>query len=96
MRTIPAPAYDLVSTIPYIEDGEVALRLAGTRRFDGYTPDELSRLAGKAGLAETPVLDAARQTVERFHDVWQREKNNLPQRKQVTERIDAHLGTLRG
>ena len=90
-----APAYDLVSTIPYIEDGEAALRFARTRRFDGYTPDELSFLAGKAGLAETPVLDTARQTAERFHDVWQREKNNLPQRKQVTERIDAHLGTLR-
>ena len=90
-----APAYDLVSTIPYIEDEEAALKFARTRRFDGYTPDELSYLAGKAGLAETPVLNTARRTVERFHDVWQREKNNLPQRKQVTERIDAHLRTLR-
>ena len=94
-RTVAlAPAYDLVSTLPYIEDEEAALRFARTRRFDGYTPDELSYLAGKAGLPETPVLDTARQTAEHFHDVWQREKNHLPQRKQVTERIDAHLGTL--
>ncbi len=90
-----SPAYDLVSTIPCIEDGEAALRFARTKRFDGYTLDELSCLAGRAGLPEKPVLDTALRTVERFHDIWDQEKNHLPQRRQVTERIDAHLGTLR-
>ena len=90
-----SPAYDLVSTIPYIEDEEAALKFARTKRFDGYTFDELSYLAGKAGLPETPVLNTARQTVERFHEVWEKEKKNLPQRRRVTERIDAHLKTMR-
>ena len=90
-----SPAYDLVSTIPYIEDETAALRFARTRRFDGYTLDELSCLAGRAGLAETPVLDTAKLTAERFREVWQREKNNLPQRRQVSESIDSHLKTLR-
>ncbi len=90
-----SPAYDLVSTIPYIEDETAALRFARTRRFDGYTLDELSYLAGRAGLAETPVLDTAKLTAERFREVWQREKNNLPQRRQVSESIDSHLKTLR-
>ena len=90
-----SPAYDLVSTIPYIEDEEAALKFARTKRFDGYTLDELSYLAGKAGLPETPVLNTARQTVERFLEVWEKEKKNLPQRRQVTERIDAHLKMLR-
>ena len=90
-----SPAYDLISTIPYVADEKAALKFARTKRFDGYTLDELSYLAGKAGLPRTPVLNTAKQTVERFHEVWEKEKNNLPQRKQVTERIDAHLKTLR-
>ncbi|MCP4316707.1 MAG: type II toxin-antitoxin system HipA family toxin [Hyphomicrobiales bacterium] len=96
-RRTPAlsPAYDLVSTIPYIEDEETALKFARTKRFDGFTLDELSYLAGKAGLPEKPVLDTAKQTVQHFHEVWQAEKNNLPQDKRVTVRIDAHLKTLR-
>ncbi|MCE2475685.1 MAG: HipA domain-containing protein [Alphaproteobacteria bacterium] len=90
-----SPAYDLVSTIPYIEDEHTALKFARTKRFDGYTRDELSYLAAKAGLPETPVLDTALQTLDRFHDVWEKERHHLPQRRQVTERIDAHLKTLR-
>ncbi len=96
-RRTPAlsPAYDLISTIPYIEDKEAALKFARTKRFEGYTLDELSYLAGKARLPEKPVLDTAKQTVERFHEAWENEKHNLPQLRSVTERIDAHLRTLR-
>ncbi len=90
-----SPAYDLVSTIAFIDDEEAALKFARTKRFDGYTLDELSYLASKAGLPETPVLDTAKQTVQLFHEVWQREKKHLPQAKRVTERIDKHIETLR-
>ncbi len=90
-----SPAYDLVSTIPYIDDENAALKFARTKRFDGFTGDELSYLAAKAGLPERPVLNTALQTVERFHEAWETEKRNLPQRRHVTERIDAHLKTLR-
>lgn len=93
-RPALAPAYDLMSTIPYIEDEGAALKFARTRRFDRYTLDELSYLAGKVGLPKKPVLDTAKRTVERFHEVWKTEKNHLPQRKNVTESIDAHLKTL--
>ncbi|MCB1385164.1 MAG: HipA domain-containing protein [Hyphomicrobiales bacterium] len=89
-----SPAYDLVSTIPYIADEEAALTFARTKRFDGYTLDELSYLASKAGLPETPVINTAKQTVERFRDVWEREKSHLPQDKRVTEAIDRHLEKL--
>ncbi|MFY0614108.1 MAG: HipA domain-containing protein [Hyphomicrobiaceae bacterium] len=90
-----APAYDLVSTVPYIVDEEVALKFGRSKRFDGFTFDELSYLAGKAGLPQKPVLDTAKETAARFREVWAAEKNNLPQRRKVTERIDAHLKTLR-
>jgi hypothetical protein len=33
------------------------------------------------------VLETAKQNVALFHDVWQKQKSNLPQRRQVTERM---------
>lgn len=89
-----SPAYDFVSTIAYIDDGEAALNFARTKRFDQFTLDELSYLAAKAGLPEKPVLDTATETVQRFLDIWQAEKAHLPHGKRVTEKIDAHLKRL--
>ncbi len=89
-----SPAYDFVSTIPYIEDVEAALKYARTRRFAGLNSDELSYLAGKAHLPEKPVLDTARDTVARFLEVWAKEIAHLPQAAHVTRTIDSHLGTL--
>lgn len=89
-----SPAYDFVSTIPYIEDDEAALKYARTRKFTGLDSDELSYLASKAHLPEKPVLDTARETVARFLEVWAKEKEHLPQEKHVTKTIDAHLGNL--
>ena len=95
-RRTPAlsPAYDLVSTIPYIKDDNAALKFVRTKRFDKFTFDELSYLAGKAGLAEKPVLDVAKDTIARFLDVWKAEKTHLPQAAEVTRAIDDHLKTL--
>jgi len=89
-----APAYDFVSTIPYIQDDYAALKFSRTKRFDEFTLDELSHLTAKARLPEKAVLETAKETVERFQQSWAAEKNNLPQPKAVTEAIDAHLKKL--
>lgn len=89
-----APAYDFVSTIPYIPDDYAALKFSRTKRFDEFTLDELSHLAAKARLPEKAVLEVAKETVERFQQAWTAEKKNLPQTKAVTEAIDAHLRRL--
>lgn len=89
-----APAYDFVSTIPYIPDENAALKFSRTKRFDEFTLDELSHLAAKARLPEKAVLETAKETVERFHQTWAAEKSNLPQLEAVTEAIDAHLKKL--
>lgn len=95
-RRTPAlsPAYDFVATIAYIPDDEAALKYARQKRFDAFSLDELAYLAAKARLPEKPVLDAAKDTVARFHEVWEKEKAHLPQAGKVTETIDAHLRNL--
>jgi serine/threonine-protein kinase HipA len=73
-----SPAYDFVSTIAYLADSNAALNFSRTKRFDGFTADELSHLSAKAMLPERLVLDTARETVALFHQYWQSEKGNLP------------------
>ena len=90
-RAALAPAYDLVSTVAYIPDENVALRFSRTRRFDAFSADELSHLAAKALLPERLVLDAAHETVALFHQHWPLEKNNLPLSAEVIEAVETQL-----
>lgn len=86
-----APAYDFVSTIPYIPDEAAALKVSRSKKFSDFTMDELSHLAANARLPEKLVLDTANETVELFHEKWQSEKNNLALSSGVIEAIDKHL-----
>lgn len=86
-----APAYDFVSTIPYIPDDKAALKFSRTRRFDEFSFDELSHLAARAGLPESLVLETARETASKFLDLWPKERDNLPLHRDVIEAIDRHL-----
>jgi serine/threonine-protein kinase HipA len=90
-RAALAPAYDFVSTIPYIPDDNSALSFGRTKRMDEFSRDELAYLAGKARLPEKLVLDTAAETVERFHESWRSEKKNLPLSKTIVESIENHV-----
>jgi serine/threonine-protein kinase HipA len=89
-----APAYDFVSTIPYMPDRNAALNVSRSRRFDEFSEDELSHLAAKALLPEKLVLDTARATVGLFHEYWDAERKNLPLAANVARAIEAHLKTI--
>ena len=89
-----APAYDFVSTIPYIADETMALKVSRSKRFDEFSMDELTHLAANARLPEKLVLDTANETVELFHEKWKSEKNNLALSSGVIEAIDKHLDKL--
>ena len=89
-----APAYDFLSTIAYIKDGQAALKFSRTKRFDRYSEDEISHLAAKALLPEKPVLDTARETVALFHQNWNAEKANLPLSGDVIKAVENHLRTV--
>jgi len=86
-----APAYDFVSTIPYIPDETAALKVSRSKRFDQFSEDELAHMAARARLPEKIVLDAARETVALFLEHWMAEKNNLPLTREIIETIEAHL-----
>ena len=89
-----APGYDFVSTISYLPDEIAALTVSRTKRFDGFTLDELSHLSGKAGLPERMVLDTARNTVAGFRSQWATEKRHLPLARSAVDAIDRHIAGL--
>ena len=96
-RRTPAlsPAYDLLSTIPYIEgEDTAALNYSRTKKMAALSKDELAHLAAKAELSEMLVIDTARETVERFRAIWEVEKKNLPMASKVTDAIDTHAPTV--
>ena len=50
--------------------------------------------AAKALLPEKLVIDTASETVERFRQVWEREKAHLPLAPTVVKAVDAHVSTV--
>lgn len=89
-----SPAYDFVSTIAYIPADQAALKFSRTKRFDGYSEDELSHLAAKARLSDKLVRYVAQETVALFHQHWESEKANLPLHDDVVQAIETHLKTI--
>jgi serine/threonine-protein kinase HipA len=85
-----SPAYDLLSTIPYIADETMALKYSRTKKMAEFSKDELKHLAAKARISEKLVLDTATETIERFKQIWSEQKAKLPLEKKVVDMIDAH------
>ena len=89
-----APAYDFVSTIPYISDDRAALTFSRSKRFDQFSEDELLHLAAKVRLPAKLVLDTAHETVELFYQYWKSEKTHLPLDNKIVRAIEKHLKTI--
>lgn len=88
-----APAYDFVSTIPYIQDDALALNIINTKGFSDITIDLFSRFAAKAKLPKKLVLDTVTETVELFAQQW-RHASDFAIDQHVKKTIDKHLKTL--
>jgi len=89
-----SPAYDLLSTLPYVPGDDTALKFARAKRFADFTKDEIAYMAAKTGLPERPLVAAADETIGRFMDIWSRDKTHLGVAPDVVGHIDRHLATL--
>ena len=65
-----SPGYDFVSTIAWLPDENMALKLGRSKQMTDLSFDQLAYLAGTARIPEKLVLDTARETVVRFMDLW--------------------------
>lgn len=89
-----APAYDFVTTVPYIPGDEINMKVSRARVFSAFSVDELTHLAVKAAIPKKMVLDTAKETVQSFLEHWQREAANLPMSDEVRSAVAAHMKTV--
>ena len=89
-----SPGYDFVSTIAYLPDTNMALTLGRSKAMTELSVDQLSYLAAKARLPEKLVLDAGRETVERFLDVWKWGRPAHAVNPKIAEQVNELIGYI--
>jgi serine/threonine-protein kinase HipA len=90
-----SPAYDFVSTLPYIPGDKLALTFGGSRSLSQITADQVRRFADRARLPASPVWEIVREMVERTAAAWKTldQKDILPSkmRKAIDRQIHAAI-----
>ncbi len=86
-----SPAYDFVSTVPYLPNDNLALTFGGSRSLNLITKDQVRRFVDKASLPMNKVWniinETANQTIEAWHSLEQ--KDLLP--PEILGRIEEHI-----
>jgi serine/threonine-protein kinase HipA len=89
-----SPAYDFVATTAYIPDETSGLKFSRSKHYKDLTLDELAHLADRANLPEQLVLNAAKEIVQRFREVWSQEHSNLPLSQDVIQSVERQLSLV--
>jgi serine/threonine-protein kinase HipA len=80
-----SPAYDLVSTVPYLPNDTLALSFGDSRDLHGITKDQIRRFAEAARIPVSPLWRIVTDTTERTAESWK----NLEHRDALPREIRA-------
>ncbi len=89
-----APAYDLVSTIQYKADDQLALNLARSKRWQDVTRESFLRLARKIGDDETRMADRLERARASIMTAWHSAHGDWGYTTQAVERISSQLARV--
>lgn len=89
-----SPAYDLLSMIPYLPGDEAALKFRRSKAWASFTLNELAMMADQAALPQRPILEAARETIERFDQIWAKESSRLSLSAELIAAVERHRKNL--
>ena len=90
-----SPAYDLVSTIAYLDDFTMALSLVAKERdVRNFDEDLLRRFAVKVLVPQRVVSEAALETAERIMRVWPEIRGDLVMDQDAKERVTERMRTF--
>ncbi len=89
-----APAYDYLSTIVYIPGDDMGMNLAGTKTFTDVDEQLLARFASHMRMPRRPVLDAAREMVDRMRKIWPLLSAEMPLHNDHRNILDAHMASI--
>lgn len=85
-----SPAYDLVSTLEFIERDALALNLAKTKSWQEMSLEHFTRFAQRVGADPESVAAVVEETVRRALDAWPTIRRDHSVSKLLTERLEHH------
>ena len=86
-----SPAYDMVSTVPYIPGDDLALKMVGTRNMLLCDLGLFEKLAEKADVPKKLVLDTAREIADKTRSFWAENKKHYDLPSDIVSIIDKHM-----
>lgn len=86
-----APAYDLLSTIPYIPQDGLALKLSDIRDMKSIDMAHFKKLVKKAGVPEHIVLQTVRDTVDATRTAWAENSKQYDLPADIRDSIQKHM-----
>jgi serine/threonine-protein kinase HipA len=89
-----APAYDLVSTIHYVQNDSLALNLAGEKRFESIDESHFERLARRMEAPPKFVLDTVNETVTIARKEWPGIIREVGFPEDMRDRLNRYWGGL--
>ncbi len=89
-----SPAYDLLSTIPYIPDDGLALNLGDSKNMRQIGLHHFEKLAKKAGVPSHLVQQTVRDTTEATLTTWQKNGRHYDLPAEIFERINKHIQSV--
>lgn len=90
-----SPAYDLVSTVPYIKGDQLALNIMGEKKFSRISLEHFEKLADKAQISKKETLQTVRQVFRSVQENWEsaRQASTLP--PDIADAIAKHIHQMR-
>ncbi len=86
-----SPAYDLVSTLPYIPEDSLALNLVGKKAFSEITRTRFASFAQKAQISERETLRTVERTVSATLEAWKVLRPHAPMEAESLKVVDGHM-----
>lgn len=83
-----SPAYDFVSTVPYLPDEKLGLGFGDSRSLGAISKDQVRRFADTARLPSHPLWQIVGDTVSRTLEAW----NSLDARELLPTTIRGQIG----
>jgi len=90
-----APAYDIVSTLEYLPNQELALNFAKTKLFYAIDKTVLLKFANRIEVDESFVRNIANEIVESAHAHWPALFKELPIKSETREALKDHWKKLK-
>jgi serine/threonine-protein kinase HipA len=90
-----SPAYDFVSTVPYLPKDKLALSFGGSKEMGSISSDRIRRFADKTVLAPGPLWRSVKETIDEIAETWRDYGRSDILPHHVFESVNNHLKSVR-